>query len=388
MVELSTIGITHGERRLFERWASSNLALGLAFNSFLPVLLPSYVLSAGGSTTDVAVAMAMAGLCALIGPSISALAVRYGAYRLPQVLGVLGMAVGLMVLALSAGESVLIVLGIAVMGIGAAAVTVSAPACSMGTDQPMNVQARRLASLQLNLDLGKIAGGLILGGMASAKLALNTQFWVGALVIGVLGLLVWGTSRSATAQIRPLERDLAAVEPSRTVPLKTLLLSLFGVPLLAQLLGSATMMEAQISTMLTMSGLVGVGLHFLAGRWMPKSGPGVVWATGNALRGAGGVALGAVGLVLGMPYLVALAAFLLLESTPAVVWMTHARAAPQITPVATGVARTSRGSLPTGQQDQRTSRNVEVIGVRCETASPSAQYEDTRTGAHRRGSPW
>ncbi|MGH3671348.1 MAG: hypothetical protein ACRDSH_12045, partial [Pseudonocardiaceae bacterium] len=59
-----------GAVRPFEWWMTSNLALGLAFNCFLPVLLPSYVLSAGGTATDVWVAMSMAGLFALLGPSI------------------------------------------------------------------------------------------------------------------------------------------------------------------------------------------------------------------------------------------------------------------------------------------------------------------------------
>ena len=58
---------------------TSHLALALAFNCFLPVLLPAYVLSVGGTAIDIALAMSMAGLFALIGPSIGRLAARHRA---------------------------------------------------------------------------------------------------------------------------------------------------------------------------------------------------------------------------------------------------------------------------------------------------------------------
>jgi MFS family permease len=365
-----------GGARPFEWWMTSNLALGLAFNCFLPVLLPSYVLSVGGTTTDVWVAMSMAGLFALLGPSIGRLAGRHRAHRLAQVSGMLGMAIGLVTLALSHGDSLWIVLAIAVLGIGAAAVAVAAPTFILASDLPVDFQARQLTWLQLNLDLGKIAGGLLLGAMATEQLSFPAQFRIGGLVLGLLGVLVWRTSRCAASRIRQPEVDhTAAREPSRTVvPRRTLLLSLFGVPVVAQMLGSMTMMEAQTSTMLTVSGLVGIGLYFLAGRWMTRSNPGLVWATGHALRGASGVALGVLGFARGLPYLVILAAFLVLESTPAIAWMLQARGAAQVTPpatiVVTGAARASRGSVPARRLYQRASRHTKSIGVLV-SASPS-----------------
>ncbi|MGH3898101.1 MAG: hypothetical protein ACRDTA_07555 [Pseudonocardiaceae bacterium] len=325
---------------------TSHLALALAFNCFLPALLPAYVHSVGGTAIDITLAMSMAGLFALIGPSIGGFAVRHRAHRLVQTLGVLGMAGGLGGLALSGGDSLSIVLAIAVMGIGAAAVAVASPTFILGTDLPAHVQERQLTWLQLNLDLGKIVGGMILSVMAGAELPFPTQFRVGGLVIGLLVMLVWTTSRSAAARIRqPEAARAAAEEPSRTiVPLKTLLLlSLFGVPVVTQLVGSMTMTETHISSMLMVSGLVGIGLYFLTGRWMGRSSPSLVWATGHALRGVGGIILGVLGLARGMPHLVVLAAFLVLESIPAVVWMAQARTAaqfvPEATTVATGVAR-------------------------------------------------
>ncbi len=366
-----------GQPRPFEWWMTSNLALGLAFTCFLPVLLPTYVLSVGGTATDVWVAMSMAGLFALLGPSIGRLAGRHRAHRTVQMLGMLGMSVGLLGLALSNGNSLSIVLAIAVMGIGAAAVAVAAPTFILGSDLPADVQARQLTWLQLNLDLSKIVGGLLLGSMAAAKLSFHAQFRVGGLVMVLLGLLVWTTSRCAAGRIRHPEVDPAAAsEPSRTVvSWRTLLLSLFGVPVVAQLMGSMTMIEAQISTMLTVSGLVGIGLYFVAGRWMTRSNPGLVWATGHALRGAGGIVLGVLGLVRGQPYLVVLAAFLVLESAPAIVWIAQARTAaqftPRPTPVVTGAARASRRSVPAGRLDQQASRHAESVGVFHDSASPS-----------------
>ncbi|HEV7451533.1 MAG TPA: MFS transporter [Pseudonocardiaceae bacterium] len=367
-----------GRPRPFEWWMTSHLALALAFNCFLPVLLPSYVLSVGGTATDVGVALSMAGLFSLIGPSIGGFAVRHRAHRLVHTLGVLGMAIGLVALALSGGDSLSIVLAIAVMGIGAAAVAVAAPPFILGTDLPANIKERQLTWLQLNLDLGKIVGGLILGAMAAAKLPFSTQFRVGGLVIGLLGVLVWTTSRSVAARIHQPEVNPAiAGEPLRiVVPLKTLLLlSLFGVPVVSQLVGSMTMIEAQISTLLTVSGLVGIGLYFLTGRWMGRSSPGLVWATGHALRGAGGIVLGVLGLVRGQPYLVVLAAFLVLESIPAIVWIAQARTAAQFAPrattTATGVASATRRSVPAGRLDQQGGRHAESFGVLRGSASPS-----------------
>ena len=358
-----------GVARPFEWWMTSNLALGVTFNCFLPVLLPSYVLSRGGSRTDVWVAMAMAGLFALLGPWIGRVAGRRRALRSAQVLGILGMAGGLMMLAASPGDSVSIVLAIAVMGIGAAAVTVAAPTFILGTDLPGGIQSRQLTWLQLNLDLGKIVGGLLLAVMATEKLSFHAQFWVGGLVLGLLGVLVWTTNRYAAGRVRRPEIDLTAASgsPDTVVPWRILLLSLFGVPVVAQLLGNLTVVEVQISMMLTMSGLVGIGLYFLVGRWMHRSGPGLVWAIGHALRGAGGIVLGVLGLVRGAPYLIMLAAFLVLESAPAIAWIAQARSAGRSRPAtisqAAAATRASQHSVPVGQLNQRGSRHAESIGI-------------------------
>ncbi|HET9254652.1 MAG TPA: MFS transporter [Pseudonocardiaceae bacterium] len=360
------VPVVDSRARPFEWWMTSNLALGLAFNCLLPVLLPSYVLSMGGSPTDVGVSMAMAGLFALLGPWIGRIAGRRRAHRSAQVLGMMGMTSGLLMLAASRGDSPSIVLAIAVMGVGAAAVTVAAPTFILGSDLPAGIQSRQLTWLQLNLDLGKIVGGLLLGVMATGKLSFHAQFLVGGLIMGLLGVLVWATSRRAARRIQRPEIDLTAASGSSetVLPWRTLLLSLFGVPVVAQLLGSATMVEVQISAMLTLSGLGGLGLYFLVGRWMHRSSSGLVWAIGHALRGAGGVILGVLGLLRGEPHLIVLAAFLVLESAPAIAWMAQARSArrsrPATAPGASRATRSSRRGAPIGQPDQS---EVHQLGV-------------------------
>jgi uncharacterized membrane protein YuzA (DUF378 family) len=181
--------------------------------------------------------------------------------------------------------------------------------------------------LQLNLDLDKIMGGLLLGAMAirgaiggrargGQQLSFPAQFLLGGLVLGLLSVLVWTASRRAASRIRQPEVDHTAGSVlSRTVvPWRTLLLSLFGVPVVAQLLGSMAMMEAQISTMLAVSGLVAIA-------WLLQT-------------------------------------------------RANARVASPQTAAATAAVATSRPIGPTGRLDQRVSRHAESLGVLV-SASPS-----------------
>jgi len=68
--------------------------------------------------------------------------------------------------------------------------------------------------------------------------------------------------------------------------------------------------------------------------------------------GAGGLVLGVLGLLRGTPFLVVLAAFLVLESTPAVAWIAQARSAARVMPGATarpaGMRQTSQRRVAVG----------------------------------------
>ena len=293
----------------FEWWMTANLAFGAAFNSFLPVLLPAYILSVGGSATDVGVAMAMIGLFALAGPTIGRLAVNYDAYRFLQVFGVFGLSAAFVVFALAQGDSFTIVLGAAVLGIGSAALLVINPTFIVGAGFSKEDVARQLTSLQLNLDVGKIFGGALLGILAAVNMSFDNQFWVAAGVLAALATLVWAVNAGAATRLveatraKLAARTLDGDEDKPKIPVRKIVLSLFGLFLLTQILATSSgivvssqfsniftevfsLGDEQISQLVTISGVLGVGLYFVAGAWMSHSNPTVVWATGERIARA------------------------------------------------------------------------------------------------------
>ncbi len=345
------------EPKRFELWMLSNAGFGLAYNAVLPVLLPAYVLAVGGTPTDVGVAMAMVGLFALAGPTIGNFAARYAVYRHVQALGVLGFAIGFAILALAAGDSFMIVLGVGAIGLGAAALLVVSPAFIVGAGLDAQAQARQLTFLQLNLDAGKILGGAGLTAMASANFGFEAQFWVTAGALGALAVAVWLVNGTAHRRIvAARERDAeVGQETGERVGLRALFGSLFGLVLLAMFL--ATVMstfissqysnifmavfelgDEQISAMVSVSGLVGISLYFVAGAWLGKGDPVAVWAFGNAIRGIGGLLLAVLGAVGGAPYVAILGSYLLVESCAAFARIAQAPTAVRFAPVGAAVA--------------------------------------------------
>ena len=335
----------------------SNAGFGLAYNAFLPVLLPAYVLSVGGSPTDVGVAMSMVGLFALVGPTLGGFAARYQAYRHVQALGVLAFGGGYAILALSDGDSFMVVLGIGVIGIGAAALLVVSPAFIVGAGLDAQTQARQLTFLQLNLDVGKIVGGALLTGLAAASLGYDEQFWVAAGVLAALAAFVWLVNGTAHRRIvtAGAQRVEAATAPDERVGMRALLGSMFGLVLLAMLLATVAstfissqysnifssvfeLGEEEISAMVSISGLVGIGLYFVAGAWLGKGDPLAVWAFGNAIRGAGGLLLAVLGATGGAPYVAILGSYLLVESCAAFARIAQAPTAVRFAPVGAAVA--------------------------------------------------
>lgn len=335
----------------------SNAGFGLAYSAFLPVLLPAYVLAVGGSPTDVGVAMSMVGLFALVGPTIGGFAARYQVYRHVQAFGVLAFGIGYAILALSEGDSFMIVLGIGVIGIGAAALLVVSPAFVVGAGLDARTQARQLTFLQLNLDVGKIVGGGLLTALAAVNLSYDEQFWFAAGLLAALAALVWLVNGAAHGRIvaAGAQQVEAAETSDERVGLRKLLGSLFGLALLAMLLATvmSTFISSQysnifkevfelgdekISAMVSVSGLVGIGLYFVAGAWMGTGNPIAVWAFGNAIRGVGGLLLAVLGAVGGAPYVAILGSYLLVESCGAFARIAQAPTAVRFAPVGAAVA--------------------------------------------------
>lgn len=337
---------------------ASNAAFGMAYSAFLPVLLPAYLLSVGGTPTDVGVAMSMVGLFALVGPTVGGFASRYGAYRMVQAVGVLALGAGYAVLALAKGDSFTIVLAVGIIGIGAAALLVVNPVFIVGGGLGPALQARQLMFLQLNLDIGKIAGGMVLAAMAAASLSYDEQFWVAAGLLGLLAIFAWLVSGRASMRVaRAQDRAERHAQTDKTgkIPLRKLLGGLFGVTLLAMLLATVMstfissqysnifssvfgLSETKIASMVSVSGLVGIGLYFVAGRWLGRSDPVIVWAFGNGVRGVGGLTLALLGAVGRSPFVAILGAYLLVEACAAFSRIAQAPVAVRFAPVGAAVA--------------------------------------------------
>lgn len=90
--------------------------------------------------------------------------------------------------------------------------------------------------------------------------------------------------------------------------------------------------------MVTFSGIVAIGLYFLAGWWMGNGNPIMVWAFGNGIRGVGGLLLATLGAVGGAPYVAILGSYLLVESCSAFARIAQAPAAVRFAPVGAAVA--------------------------------------------------
>jgi hypothetical protein len=301
--------------------------------------------------------MAMVGLFALAGPTLGGFAVRYRAYRHVQAVGVLALGAGYAILALSKGDSFMIVLGVGSIGIGAAALLVVSPAFIVGAALDAQTQARQLTFLQLNLDVGKIVGGALLTALAAVNLTYDQQFWVAAGVLAALAVFVWLVNGAAhrrvvAASAMPVDQDET---PKQHVGIRALLGSMFGLVLVAMLLATvmATFISSQysnifksvfelgdekISAMVSISGLVGIGLYFVAGWWLGKGNAVAVWAFGNAIRGVGGLLLAVLGAVGGAPYLAILGSYLLVESCAAFARIAQAPVAVRFAPVGAAVA--------------------------------------------------
>ncbi|NIP84871.1 MAG: hypothetical protein GTO03_04670, partial [Planctomycetales bacterium] len=75
--------------------------------------------------------------------------------------------------------------------------------------------------------------------------------------------------------------------------------------------------EATTSGLISLAGLLNIGLFFVAGGWLARSGGMTVFTAGNVIRLVGALGMAVVGLVAGSPILIA-AAFMqiLYQSNP------------------------------------------------------------------------
>jgi MFS family permease len=88
--------------------------------------------------------MAIVALGALLGPALGTFADKYSAHRLLLVLGVAGMALAFVMLAISSESSELFAIDAIVMGVSIAAVSAVGPVFIVGARLSQEVEAKRL----------------------------------------------------------------------------------------------------------------------------------------------------------------------------------------------------------------------------------------------------
>jgi len=304
--------------KTFEWWMVSNFAMGAGYSAFVSLLIPPFVKEITGDVSAAGVVMAIIALGALLGPALGTFADKYSAHRLLLVLGVGGMAVAFVMLALSSENTELFAIDAIVMGVGIAAVSAVGPVFIVGARLPQAVEAKQLTTFSLMMPTGQLVGGLLLA--AVAGWTFTQRFWLGAGVMAVAFVIVWLTStdpnRRLQAAIAAGEGGSEAVKEARKASLKQVFFSLFGVYLLVLTLSSVAnngvnsqianimpnvygMSEQMTSTMIGLAGLLNIILFFPAGRWMARSGGFSPFTAGIIARFAAGVGMAVAGLATG-----------------------------------------------------------------------------------------
>ena len=149
------------------------------------------------------------------------------------------------------------------------------------------------------------------------------RFWISAAVMLLAGVLTWLTSGKPTqrlhaalyTEVNPeqVEETKEAVKAARSSSLKTVLFSTFGIYLLILVSSSIAsnginnqianilpnvygLSEAATSGLISLAGLLNIGVFFLAGWWMGRSGVMAPFAAGQIARLVGSLGLAILGL--------------------------------------------------------------------------------------------
>ncbi len=324
----------------FEWWMFSFIAAGAGFSAFISLLIPPYVTQVTGNAADAGIVMAIISLAAVLAPVLGGFADKYRAHRLVLSLGVLGLAVGFVAYALSAESQGIFALDAILLGVSIAAVNAVGPVFVIGAGLSQALQAKRLTVLNLLQPVGQVIGGAIMA--AAASLDFSARFWIAAGVMLICFVITWFASAAPAKRIVLLEdkapADRAADEhheaQKKSFGLKQVLISNFGLFLLILILSSAGnnginaqianilpnvygMDEATTSGLISLAGLLNIGLFIVAGGWLARSGGMTVFTAGNVIRLVGALGMAVIGLVAQSPILIA-AAFMqiLYQSNP------------------------------------------------------------------------
>jgi predicted MFS family arabinose efflux permease len=294
----------------------ANFAMGAGYSAFISLLIPPFIKEISGDASAAGVVMAIIALGALLGPALGSFADKYSAHRLILVLGVAGMALAFVMLALSSDKSELFAIDAIVMGVGVAAVSAVGPVFIVGARLSQEIEAKQLTTYSLMMPAGQLVGGLLLAAVTSWTF--TQRFWLGAGVMGAALMVVWFTSgapnRRLQAAIAAGGQNSDAVDKVRKASLKQVLVSMFGVYLAVLVLSSVAsngvnsqianimpnvygMDEKTTSAMIGLAGLLNIVLFFPAGRWMGRSGGFSPFAAGTVARLVAGLGMAVVGAI-------------------------------------------------------------------------------------------
>lgn len=320
--------------RSFEWWMFSFIAAGAGFSAFISLLIPPYVTEATGDAANAGIVMAVISLAAVLGPVLGGFADKYRAHRLVLSLGVLGLALGFAAYALSAESGAILALDAILLGVSIAAVNAVGPVFVLGAGLPQALQAKRLTVLNLLQPVGQVIGGVIM--TAAASLDYSARFWIATAVMLVSFFVTWFASADPAKRIVLHEDkpDAHHEAQRKSFGLKQVLLSNFGLFLVILILSSVGnnginaqianilpnvygMDQATTSGLISLAGLINIGLFIVAGSWLARSGGMTVFTAGNVIRFIGALGMAAVGLMANAPILIA-AAFMqvLYQSNP------------------------------------------------------------------------
>jgi predicted MFS family arabinose efflux permease len=318
----------------FEWWMFSFIAAGAGWSAFISLLIPPYITGATGNAADAGIVMAIISLAAILGPVLGGFADKYRAHRLVLSLGVLGLALGFVAYALSAESNAILALDAILLGVSIAAVNAVGPVFVLGAGLSQALQAKRLTVLNLLQPVGQVIGGVIMA--AAASLDFSTRFWIAAGVMLLSFVITWFASAEPAKRIIVQEDkpDEHFEKQNKSFGLKQVLLSNFGLVLVIMTLSSMGnnginaqianilpnvygMDQATTSGLISLAGLLNIGLFIVAGGWLARSGGMTVFAVGNVIRLIGALGMAVIGMLAKSPILIA-AAFMqiLYQSNP------------------------------------------------------------------------
>jgi predicted MFS family arabinose efflux permease len=315
---------------------TSNVAIGAGWAAFVALLVPPYITQATGSASKAGVVMAMMSLAAVLGPVLGGIADRYRAHRHVMVGGLGAMTVALLAMGVGAADSEFQVIDAVIMGLGVAGVSAVSPVFIVSAGLSDQLQARRLTAFSVAFPAGQVAGGMLMAAAAQAKWTFDQRFYLGAAVLALLTVIVFFTSRKPTAALVFDDADDAddddradEVEHTRRTGFGGVIFSLFGLYLLVLVLSSIAsngvnnqianilpnvygISETTTSSLISLAGVLNIGLFFIAGKVMTKYGPLTPFIAGTVMRFGGAACLGLLGWVSDAPVLLAAAAMQLL----------------------------------------------------------------------------